>query len=84
MSSGGCQETDTSRTPGEAATDTGVPGWAAGTTAVDSADAGPAPTAFTACTVKVEATPLVSPLTVVVRTGLSVATLAPLGWAVTT
>jgi hypothetical protein len=40
------------------------PGWAAGVTGAEAADAGPAPTALVAVTVNVYAVPLVSPLTV--------------------
>ena len=63
---GAFQKSATEPFPGVAVTMSGLPGRPAGVTGSEGSDAGPAPAPFVALTVNVYATPLVSPVTVMV------------------
>jgi len=68
--------------PAAASPITGAPGTVAGVTLFEAAEAGPAPSAFTALTVNVYAVPRVSPPTGIVLHGASHVPIAPPGEAV--
>jgi hypothetical protein len=80
---GAVHETLACDVPPVAVTLVGAPGTVAGVTALDGADAGPAPAAFAATTVNVYVVPLVSPVTVAEVTDPATVDDAPPGAAVT-
>jgi hypothetical protein len=80
---GGVHDTVAWALPPVAVTPVGAAGTLAGVTALDGAEAGPAPTAFVATTVNVYVVPFVSPATMIVDCGAATLTLAPPGAAVT-